>query len=519
MLARSLSRLRPDITAGFLVFLVTLPLCMGIAIASGFPAVSGVLTSIIGGIVGGYLGGSPLSIKGAPAGLIVIVLAAVQELSIPGDPISGYRRALAVVVLAGAFQALAGYLRLGRMVEYFPVAVIHGMLSAIGVIVIAKQFHVLAGVKPSGKSIVELLGEIPHSLVHANPEVLLIGVLSLVTMLLCASPKAQNVVKIPAAVIVLAIGLIASKTFDMEHPHLYHFLGKEYQLGKEHLVSLPSNLMAGFAAPDWSLIAFPIFWKHVLLFALIGSIESCLTVKALDSMTRNRHKADANRDLCALGISNMICGAVGGLAMISEVARSKANVDAGAKTRAANIFHGVFLLVAIVLLPTVLERIPLAALAGLLVFIGMRLASWREFAQMYRRGPVQLTIFLVTLVLVVAVDLLIGVGVGFVLALTYWAIRCRSIKDLFVPVMQSSQDKEAVVFAMKSGAVFSSFAGVRRSLDEEIRTGKRVHLDLSSCRVVDREFLERAHALSNELGSEQFQFVTGENNHRAQKSL
>ena len=498
------SRLREDITAGFLVFLVTLPLCMGIALASGFPAVAGIITSIVGGIIGGYLGGSPLSIKGAPAGLIVICVAAVQELGVEGDPLAGYRRTLAVVVVAGVLQALLGWFKAGKLVEFFPVSVIHGMLSAIGVIVISKQIHVLAGVKPAGKTIPELLGEIPHSLMNANPEVLLVGVLSFVVMLICASPKIQNAIKVPAAVLVLFIGLGANSIFDMEHSHLYRLMGQDFHLGKEFLVSLPASLIKGVTFPDWSMVLAPLFWKHVVLFTLIGTIESCLTVKAIDAVTNGKVQSDANRDLLALGMANIISGFLGGLSMISEVARSKANVDAGARSNTSAILHGAFLLVAVICIPSILEKIPLAALAGLLVFVGYRLASPKEFREMYHRGMFPFIIFCITLALVVATDLLMGVAAGLLLSLAYWAVVGRSVRALFVPTISATEHKDEVMVTLASSAVFSSFVGVRSSVEKHVLNGKRVRLDISASPAIDEEFLERMRAYGKELGRERF---------------
>ncbi len=506
-MSTSRASLRADLSAGFLVSLVTLPLCMGIALASGFPAVAGVITSIIGGLVTGLLGGAPLTIKGAPAGLIVIVLAAVQELGATGFPEDGYRRALAVAVIAGLVQVGMALLKLGKMTSYFSSSVIHGMLAAIGVIVIAKQIHVACGVRPAGKSILELIAEIPHSLYMANPEVIAVSIIAIVAMVVFGHPKVRSIAKLPPAIIVAGLGIAAAWYFDFAHEHRYAFLGQEYEVSRAFLISLPHDLMNAIVSPNWDAVDSFVFWKHVVLFALVGAIESSLTVTAIDSVTRGQAQSDVNKDLRALGVANSLAGLIGGLPMISEVARSKANVDAGAKTHWANFTHGLCLLLAFVFFPQLIELIPSAALAGLLIYIGARLASPREFIHAYQQGMSSLVIFVITLTMTVSVDLLVGVASGFVASLVYWSLRAKSFRGLFAPEIAEQQSSAGVSLAVKGPAVYSGFAKVEKSIVSKLQVEKVVTVDLSKTRLVDNEFVSRLQTLSDRIGEDKLQVV------------
>ena len=403
--------LKADLISGFLVFLIALPLCLGISMASGVPPISGVLTAIVGGIVVSFLGSAALTIKGPAAGLIVIALGAVTELG-QGNAAGGYHRALAVGMVAGLIQILFALTRVGVVGSLMPKAVVHGMLAAIGVIIISKQAHTLMGVSPAAKEPLHLLAEIPHSLSLLNPEVLVIGFVSLSILFGMPLLPFGWTKKIPAPMVVLATAIPLGFLFDLEHQHLYKWWSHNYELGPKYLIQLPGSLLASLAYPDFSQIGSAVSIKYIVMYALVGSIESLLSVTAVDSLDPRRRTSDLNRDLLATGIGNTIASAIGGLPMISEIVRSKANIDSGAQSRWSNFFHGSFLLASLLLIPGVLHHIPMAALAAMLVFTGTRLASPKEFKHSYHIGPEQLAIFVTTMIVTLATDLLLGVGAG-----------------------------------------------------------------------------------------------------------
>ncbi len=390
-----------DLRSGFLVFLIALPLCLGIAMASGFPPMAGLLTAIVGGIIPTLLGGSPLTIKGPAAGLIVIILGAVQEL--------GYEKCLAVGVVAAIIQVIFSRLGAGRIAKYVPVPVVEGMLAAIGVIIIAKQIHIMLGVLPSSKTPLQLLAEVPHSIANSNPEILAIGMVTLMTVWFYPLLPNSVLKKIPAALMSLLFVLPLAMYWHLDLDHFYWFEGHKFEVGPQFLVTLPANFFSSIRLPDFSALSNPIAWKYITMLALIGSLESLLTVMAVDK------KSDLDRDLLAVGVANFLSSMIGGLPMISEVVRSKANIDAGATSRFSNFYHGIFILLAVTMLTPAIHLIPLSALAALLIITGLRLASPKAFAHMYSLGMPTLIVFSTTLLVTLKVDLLVGVLSGLVL--------------------------------------------------------------------------------------------------------
>ncbi|HEB53350.1 MAG TPA: SulP family inorganic anion transporter, partial [bacterium] len=367
-----------DLRAGFLVFLIALPLCLGIAMASGFPPIAGVMTAIIGGILGTALGSSRLTIKGPAAGLIVIAIGAVMELG-HGDMQLGYERTLAVGAVAAGVQILFALFRAATVGIAMSPSVVHGMLAAIGVIIVAKQSHTVIGVTPEAKEPIELLLEIPHSIAHCNPEIFIVGGVSLLILFGWQFLRTRWAKVIPPQLVVLLIAVPAALWFDLPHSHSYDFLSGHYQVGPEYLVQLPGNLLDAITHPDFSVVFTGPSLKYIVMFALVGMIESVLSVLAVDAMDPLKRASNLNRDLLTIGIANLACAFVGGLPMISEIVRSKANIDAGAVSSRANLVHGVLLLVFVAALPGLLQTIPLAALGAMLVYTGTRLASPSEF--------------------------------------------------------------------------------------------------------------------------------------------
>ncbi|MEY4210221.1 MAG: hypothetical protein RLZ92_600, partial [Pseudomonadota bacterium] len=358
---------RSDLLSGFLVFLIALPLCLGIAMASGFPPMGGIITAIIGGLVVSRINGSFVTINGPAAGLIVVIVDAVQALG-QGDAMAGYRYTLAAIVIASALQVLLGVFKAGKLSAFFPSSVVHGMLAAIGIIIMAKQIHTLLGVKPEAKSLLGVIAEVPHSIINMNPEVAFIGLCGLALLIAWALIKQPTLKMIPAPLLVVLMGLGLGQYFDLDHIHQYLFLPDaeilphhEFSVGPSFLVAVPENFLAGFYFPDFSKIADHEFWISVVTIWLVGSLESLLSASAVDKLDPYRRNSNLNRDLTAVGIGNMIAGMVGGLPMIAEIVRSSANINNGAKTAWANFFHGGFLLIFVALFPKLIHEIPLTS--------------------------------------------------------------------------------------------------------------------------------------------------------------
>ena len=477
-----------DARAGFLVFLIALPLCLGISLASGFPPVSGILTAIIGGCVCSWLGSARLTIKGPAAGLIVIAVGAVTELG-QGDMTVGYHRALAVGVVAAVIQILFATAGLARLGITMSKSVVHGMLAAIGVIIIAKQSHVLMGVKPEGKEIIELLREIPHSLVHANPEVLLVGLVSLAILLLWPRLGFRWAKAVPAPIVVLGVAIPLSAFFHIGAAHVYYFGGHAYEIGPQYLVQLPGNLLQSVAFPDFSVVFSATSLKYIVMFALVGSIESTLSVVAVDAMDPARRRSNLNKDLFAAGVGNLLASLIGGLPMISEIVRSKANVDAGADSVRANFVHGACLLLFVALAPGLLGLIPLAALAAMLVYTGSRLASPKELVHVHHIGMDQLALFLTTMIMTLLTDLLIGVAAGLILEIVLHILRGAPPAYLFRSRVEMTESEDAARIRVNGAAAFPSLLPVQRAIGKIPGDTRKLVIDLRNVCLVDHTFL------------------------------
>ncbi|MFF4988288.1 SulP family inorganic anion transporter [Streptosporangium saharense] len=486
-----------DIRSGFLVFLIALPLCLGIALASGFPPVAGVLTAIIGGVLVSLLGSAPLTIKGPAAGLIVIALGAVQELG-GGDLAVGYRRALAVGVVAAVIQIVFALCRVATVGIAMSPSVVHGMLAAIGVIIISKQAHVALGVKPESKETLGLIAEIPHSVANANPRILLLGALGLLVMFGMPLIRARWARAVPAPLVVLAVTVPVALWFHVGVPHDYRFMTTTYHLGPEFLVRLPGTLLDAVAFPDFSAILTGTSLKYVVMFALIGTIESTLTVLAVDSMDPEKRSSDLNRDLLALGGGNLVSALVGGLPMISEIVRSRANIDAGATSRWSNFSHGAFLLLFVALAPGLLQAIPLAVLAAMLVYTGTRLASPREFAHAGEVGLDQLALFLTTLFVTLATDLLMGVAAGLALKVVLHLVRGVPPVAFLRPRAEAVRTGSVLNVRIPNAAVFTALLPLRRTVNGAEEGVTDVVVDVSDAALVDHTFLSGLATMSRE---------------------
>lgn len=486
---------KTDLVSGFLVFLIALPLCLGISLASGFPPIAGVFTAIVGGLLVSLFAGSRLTIKGPAAGLIAIAVASVEtfnQYNTPTDNMMGYKLTLAVIVVAGVIQIAFGLAKLGRFGDFFPASVVHGMLAAIGIIIFSKQVHTLMGVKPTAKEPLELLAEIPKSFAEMNPEIMMIGVVSLLVLFLLPLFKNKYIKMIPAPMLVILIAVGLGFYFDLLHEHKYIFMGHEYKIGENYLVTLPKNMLDGVTFPIFTHLFTLESLQFILMFSLVGSIESLLTVKAIDGLDPYQRKSDMNKDLVAVGIGNTLVGFIGGLPMISEVVRSSANVNNAAKTRWANFFHGVFLLIFVAFFPSIIHQIPLAALAAMLVYTGYRLASPKEFRNTYKIGVEQLAIFMTTLIVTLATDLLIGVFAGIVLKMLIHIFAGAKPSHIFKATAEMTQEGNVVHLKIGNYAIFSNFLGYKKHL-ANIPPGTNVFINFENAKIVDHTFMEHIH--------------------------
>ncbi|WP_339888351.1 SulP family inorganic anion transporter [uncultured Flavobacterium sp.] len=483
---------KTDAISGFIVFLLALPLSLGIAKASEFPPVMGLLTAIIGGIVVSFMMGSRLTIKGPAAGLIVIVAGSVAEFG-QGDPILGWKLALGAMVVAGVVQILFGVFKLGKLADFFPLSAIHGMLAAIGIIIIAKQIPVLLNDDPAlgkGKGPLELLANIPNFIMNLDPKATLIGVVSLAIMMGWPYIKNKSIKIIPAPLVVLL--------FAIPCELFMHFKETEPAYALVKIGNFVDAL--GFNASFDGFSQTGVFIKYVIMFALVGSLESLLTVKAIDLMDPFKRKSDMNKDLIAVGIGNTIAAFLGGLPMISEVARSSSNVNNGAHTRWANFFHGVFILAFVLLAAPILEMIPNAALAAMLITVGIKLAHPKEFVHTFKIGKEQLAIFLVTIFFTLFEDLLVGIAAGIILKMIIHLFNGTPISSFFkAPTLVSFEGNNYLVEIDKA-AIFTNYLGVKRKL-EAIPPGFNVTIDLKKTKLVDHSVMENLEHFKNDYES------------------
>ncbi|MEM1214964.1 MAG: SulP family inorganic anion transporter [Bacteroidota bacterium] len=411
------SELKNDIPAGLVVFLVAVPLCLGIALASDAPLFSGIIAGIVGGTVVALLSGSPLGVSGPAAGLAAIVATAIGKL--------GFEPFLLAVVIAGAMQATLGFLRAGVIGYFFPSSVIKGMLSGIGLIIILKQIpHAfgydgdpegdLAFQQPDGETTFSALENMFSSI---SPGALLISTLSLGILLLWNRPfmkkiKLFSIIQGPLVVVIA--GIIIQLGLQ----------GSEWAISEDHLVELPvAEGWAGMADlltfPDFSAWNNPQVWITAFTIAIVASLETLLCVEATDKLDPYKRITPTNRELKAQGAGNLVSGLLGGLPVTQVIVRSSANIQSGGKTKAAAFIHGIFLLVSVLAIPTVLNMIPLASLAAILIIVGFKLAKPSLFVAIYQQGWKQFIPFIATIVGILLTDLLIGIGIGMAVAIFY----------------------------------------------------------------------------------------------------
>ena len=412
------ANLKSDFASGLVVFLVALPLCLGIALASGAPPLSGIIAGIIGGIVVGFLSKSQLSVSGPAAGLTAIVLTAITEFG-------AFEIFLMATILAGVFQLILGFVKAGSVSNYFPTNVIEGMLAGIGVIIILKQIPHAVGYDvdfagdesftqgDGGNTFSTIFGALQFVQIGA----IIITLTSLAILILWDKISFLKKLKlVPAALIAVLAGVFLNELFILT--------GSNFAIASDHLVSLPVPTSAEdfqniLITPDFSSITNPQVWIVAATIAIVASVETLLCVEAADRMDVHRRYTDTNVELKAQGVGNVISGFLGGLPMTSVVVRTSANVNAGAKSKMSAIIHGLLLLLSVVSIPFLLNRIPLATLAAILLVVGYKLAKPATIKHFWEKGKYQFVPFIATLLAVVFTDLLKGVALGIVISVIF----------------------------------------------------------------------------------------------------
>lgn len=480
-----LANWRYDFPASIVVLLVALPLCLGIAMASGAPLFSGLIAGIVGGIVIGCLSKSPLSISGPAAGLTVIVLSAIQELP-------SFEAFLLAVFLAGVLQVLLGVLKAGVLGDFIPSTVIKGMLAAIGLILILKQLPYAVGYnadyegsesfwQADGHNTLSALWHMMFQ--HLSAGAVLISSISLAFLFWWDKRQMQfeNWLRyIPGPLMVVLFGVTANLLFTAYSPEL--------ALAAEYLVSVPvsnspSDFLGHFNSPDFSLIENKTVWITAITLAIVASVESLLSIEAVDKLDPFKRITPTNRELMAQGAGNMVSGLIGGLPVTSVIVRSSANVTSGGRTQMSSILHGVMLLLCVIAIPHLLNYIPLAALAAILIAVGYKLTKPRIFFQKYEKGAAYFVPFVVTIVAILMTDLLIGIGIGVAVGMVFVIMQnCRSV-ILFV------SDGSNYLIRMKKDMFFVHKYELKQTLNK-IPQGSSVLIDMSRAGFIDLDNID-----------------------------
>ena len=499
MMKKFIVNWRNDLPSSLVVFLVALPLCLGIGLAAtnvegidGLPNVfSGIVAGIVGGIIVGAFSGSRLGVSGPAAGLITIVLGALATLG-------SFEAFLVAVVISGVIQLIAGFSGLGIIGNYFPSSVIKGMLAAIGITLILKEIPHAVGYDKDffgDESFFQFDGhntfsELAYAFGALNTGAIIISVLSVLILILFETSfiKKLGFSKIiPGALIVVLTGIGLNALFKVVAPDLY--------LSGIHLVSLPqasniSELVSFFSFPDFSFLSNPNVYIVGLTIALVGSLESLLSVEATDKLDPEKFLTPTNRELKAQGIGNIVSGMIGGLPITQVIVRSSANINSGAKTKLSAIIHGVLLALSVFLIPSVLNLIPLASLGGILIMIGYKLAKVKLFKDLYKLGWEQFIPFVATIAGVLFTDLLKGIGIGIAFAIFY--ILRKNYRNNFHKNNTDIQGISTIVLTLSEEVTFLNKAGIMQTLSE-IPENSTVVIDGTNSKQIDYDVLELIH--------------------------
>ena len=492
--ASFIGALPKNIFAGFVVSLVALPLGLGLAIASEAPPIAGVIAAIVGGTVVALFGGSQLTITGPGNGLVIVLLSAITTLG-HGDLYQGYLFTLAAIVCSGILMFLFGVFRLGALSEFFPSSALQGMLAAIGIGILAKQIHVMLGITSISGAPLEVLSRVPQSILFLidNPSINVLlpaglGLVSLIILMSYSILRNRTFALVPAPMWVVIVAISLTYYFEI-------VLQTPYPVSENLLIQLPKKLLSTLPSPDFSMAFSWPFIATVLSITLISSIETLLSIKAVDKLDPEKRRSNVNKDLRALGLATSISGLVGGLNVVTVIARSSVNVNNGASNRSANLFHALFLLAFIVFLQDQIQRIALPALAAILVYTGYKLAAPKNLWRVLKVGREQAAIFGVTLVITLLSDLITGILSGI---LVTFLLHVWLNKDLFLftrnwlkpnVLMYLEEESGNYYVSIKNFCSFLNFYKLKRVLDEIPETEHAI-LDFSLCSFVDHTVME-----------------------------
>jgi carbonic anhydrase len=476
------SKLKHDLPASLVVFLVALPLCLGIALASGAPLLSGIISGIIGGVIVGMLSNSHTSVSGPAAGLAAVVLASINELG-------SFQIFLVAVVIAGAFQILAGIAKGGILANFIPSNIIKGLLAAIGIILILKQIPHAVGLDVDNEgdfSFFQRDGE------NTFTELLklgsfftlgafLISVLSLVVLVYWDKTPMKKISFFPASLFVVILGVTLNETFKHVAPFLY--------ISPSHLVNIPefTGVSSLVTFPDFTSLSNPNVWKVAFTIAVIASIETLLNLEAVDNIDPLKRNSSPNRELMAQGAGNILSGLLGGIPLTSVIVRSSVNINSGAKTKLSAIFHGLLLFISVIALGSVLNLIPLASLASILIITGYKLAKLELFQDMYKKGMDQFIPFLVTIVAIVFTDLLVGIVIGGVVSIFF--LLKSNYNNPFNVKKENLHAGEAYLLDLPNQVSFLNKSRIKETL-WNLPPDSKVVIDGSGCDYIDLDVLD-----------------------------
>jgi len=490
-----LSDLKTDAVSGIVVFLVALPLCLGIAVASGASPFAGIITGVIGGIIVGYLSNSHVSVSGPAAGLIAIVLLAIIDL--------GFEAFILAVVLAGIMQLILGFAKAGTISNYFPFGVIEGMLTGIGIIIIKKELPHAIGYDNEHEgdffnySLTDqadsgFFNELINSFNFAHTGIIIVALISIGIIVAFNNVAFLKKIKaLPAALVVVIIGIVLNEIFRLFIP--------DYFISGNHLVTLPisgsvSEFIGQFTLPDFSAVSNPKVWITAATIAAVASIETLLCIEAGDKLDPYKRYSNANTELKAQGVGNILAGLLGGLPMTSVIVRTTANITAGAKTKLSAIIHGALLLLSVILIPTLLNKIPMACLAGILIMIGFKLASPAVFKKMWGIGKSQFFPFIVTVIGVVGIDLLKGVGLGLLVSIFF--ILLGNMKLAYFFKREEHKEGDIINIDLAQEVSFLNKAAIKQTLGH-LPENSKVVISAKNTVYIDYDVLELIKDFTN----------------------
>ncbi len=491
-----LSDIPKNLFSGFVVSLIALPLGLGLALASGAPPISGIIAAIVGGTVVAILGGSNVTITGPGNGLVVVILAAITTLG-EGDMTQGFLYTLAAIVVSGVIMIILSFLKMGALGDFFPASAIQGMLAAIGIGIFAKQVHVMLGNLNAKGSIIDLLLQLPQGVIEYfktdNTSIFyagLVGIISLLIMIFYSKIRNRYFQLIPAPmwIVVLSVGLYYYFEMFSESP---------YPIAKNLLINIPDDVISNFSFPNFSKAYQMDFISAVISITLIASIESLLSIKAVDKLDSQKRRSNVNKDIRALGLATVISGFLGGLNVVTVIARSSVNVNNNGTNRSANFFHASFLLAFILLFATELRKIPLPALAAILVYTGYKLASPENIGKVFKIGKEQLFIFLITLLTTISTSLIVGIIVGIIATFIIHVIIHKNIslfvRNLFKPNVLMFKEDDKYYVSIDNFSSFLNYTKLKSKLDQ-IPENEEAIIDFSLCDFVDHSVMENMNS-------------------------